>query len=333
MNEAVDQHEFTLTPFETRHVGAAVVRADRQFNIALVVATVAHLLFFTSFISAGVRQLGDPGGSKDGISVDIVSEADLQRIASVADRAAGAPVPPPTPPPQKQAAAAPPEPQPPQPKPPEPQAQPKAEPPPHQTAALPPEPTPPPRPQEQPKAAAPDQPALLPEPAIEKLLKIPSHVALPHSLDPPKPQEPTKPAKPSKSEDTARPSPRQRLRTSSLDLSLPPSFLAAPFGGAGVGVGRPAGVTRSGENDGFARGVIAALQRSMPQLRETRGRVTVRIKLDKDGSLVGTEVIIPSNVAGLDQSVVFSTRQASFPFPPRNATAADLIFLVTYIYH
>lgn len=330
MNEAVDQHEFTLTPFETRPVGATVARADRQFNIALVVATVAHLLFFTSFISAEVRQLGDPKGANDGISVDIVSEADLQRMASVADRAAGPLKPQPTPPPQQ--AAAPPEPVLPEPPPPEPQAQPKVEPPPQQTAALPPEPTPPP-PQEQPKAAPPDQPALLPEPTVEQLLKIPMQAAVPHTLDPPKPPEPTKPTKPSKTEDAARPSqPRQKLRTSTLDLTLPPSAFSGPSGGGGAGIERPPGITRSGENDAFARGVIAALQRAMPQLRETRGRVTVRIKLDKDGSLVGTDVLIPSNVAGLDQNVVFSTRQASFPFPPRNANSADLTFMVTYIY-
>ena len=334
MSEAVDQHQLTLTPFDTRPVGGTLLRADRQFNIALVVATVVHVLFLAGFISAEVRQLGDPSGARDGISVDIVSEADLQRLATVADKAAGAlkpPTPPPTPPPQ-QAAAVPPEPAPPEPPPPEPQAQPKAEPPPQQTAALPPEP-PPPAPQAQPKAAPPDQPALLPEPALEQLLKIPSQVAVPHSLDPPKPPEPATPAKPAKPEEAARPpQPKQRLRTSALDLTLPPSVFTGPSGGGGAGVQRPPGITRSGENDAFARGVIAALQRTMPQMRDTRGRVTVRIKLDKDGSLVRTDVIGPSSVAGLDQNVVFATRQASFPFPPRNANDADLTFLVTYIY-
>jgi TonB family protein len=58
----------------------------------------------------------------------------------------------------------------------------------------------------------------------------------------------------------------------------------------------------------------------------------VRIILDKDGSVVRTDVIRQSSVAGLDQSVVFATRQTSYPFPPRNANAADLTFLVTYIY-
>lgn len=335
MSEAVDQHELTLPAFETRPVGGLLLHADRQFNIALVVATVAHLLFLVSFISAESRHLGDPGGARDGISVDFVSEADLKSMGTVADRAAG-PLAPPTPPPeppQQQKPAPQPEPPPPEPRAPEPQAQPKAEPPPQQTAALTAEPPPPSAPQEQAKAASPDKPAMLPDPAVEQLLKIPTQAALPHTLDPPKPPEPAKPATPAKPEQARRAQPKQsQVRTSSLDLSLPPSFYAAPFGGGGVGVHRPAGVTRSGENDTFSRGVIAALQRSMPQLRETLGRVTVRIILDKDGSLVKTEVIRPSSVAGLDQSVVFSTRQASFPFPPRNANSADLTFLVTYIY-
>jgi TonB family protein len=322
MSEAVDQHELTLTPFDTRPGGEKLLRADRQFNIALVVATVAHVLFLTSFISAEVRQLGDPGGSREGISVDIVTEADLQRLGTVADKASG-PLAPPTPPPSppQQTAALPPEPPAPEPPLPEPQAQPEATPSP-----------PPPEPQAQPKPVPPEQAAVPPEPAIEQLLKIPPQAALPHSLDAPKPEKPPEPAKPAKPEEARRPNPKQRVRTSALDLTLPPAVFAAPSGGGGAGIERPAGITRSGENDAFARGVIAALQRTMPQLRDTHGRVTVRIKLDKDGSLVATEIVRPSNIGGLDQNVVFATRQSSFPFPPRNANDADLTFLVTYIY-
>ena len=330
MSEAVDQHELCLTPFDMRPVGATVVRADRQFNIALVVATVVHVLFLTSFLAADVRQLGDPGGAADGISVEIVTEADLKSMGTVADTAAGPPAPPAPPPPQPQQTAAPPPPPqqtaslppapPAEPPAPEPQAQPE------------PVPSPPaPEPQAQPKEAPPEQAATPPESPLgdERLLKIPSQAALPHSLEPPKPPEPAKPVRP---EEARPPQPKQRQRTTALDLTVPPSVFMAPSGGGGAGIERPAGITRSGENDAFARGVIAALQRSMPQLRDTYGRVTVRIKLDKDGSLVGTEVIRPSSVAGLDQNVVFSTRQSSFPFPPRNANAADLTFLVTYIY-
>lgn len=116
-----------------------------------------------------------------------------------------------------------------------------------------------------------------------------------------------------------------------LDLSQPKLF-ALPSGGGGAGVQRPPGITRSGENDDFARGVIRALQQTMPQLSDTLGRVTVRIILDKNGSLVSTDVVVPSKVSGLDQSVVFATRQSSFPLPPINANSADLTFFVTYIY-
>jgi len=70
----------------------------------------------------------------------------------------------------------------------------------------------------------------------------------------------------------------------------------------------------------------------MPQLRNTFGRVTVRITLDMRGNLARTEVVNPSRVGGLDQSVVFATQQSSFPFPPHNAVPADLVFVVTYIY-
>lgn len=123
----------------------------------------------------------------------------------------------------------------------------------------------------------------------------------------------------------------ENKKITNLDLNQPQIF-SLPTGGGGAGVQRPPGITRSGENDDFARGVIRALQQTMPQLSNTFGRVGVRIILDKNGTLVSTEVIKPSQVAGLDQSVVFATRQSSFPLPPLNANSADLTFFVTYIY-
>ena len=127
---------------------------------------VAHVLFLTSFISAEVRNLGDPSGGRDGISVDLVTEADLRGLATVADKAAGPPAPPTPPPsPPQQTAALPPEPptpepqaQPkPEPPPPEPQAQQKAEPPPPEPKA------PTPESQAQPKPAPPEEAALPPD--------------------------------------------------------------------------------------------------------------------------------------------------------------------------
>ena len=85
--------------------------------------------------------------------------------------------------------------------------------------------------------------------------------------------------------------------------------------------------------DAFARGVIRALQQTMPQLRETLGRVTVRIILNQNGNVESVQVVRPSKIASLDQSVLFATKQTSYPFPPPNATLADRTFVVTYIYH
>lgn len=132
----------------------------------------------------------------------------------------------------------------------------------------------------------------------------------------------------------AKPQPQRKAerRTANLAPPSPPVMFSAPQGGGGAGVQRPPGITRSGANDEFARGVIRALQRTMPHLRETTGRVTVRIKLDKNGNLAKTTVVRPSRVSGMDQSVVFATHQSSFPLPPLNANSADLTFIVTYIY-
>lgn len=140
--------------------------------------------------------------------------------------------------------------------------------------------------------------------------------------------------KPAEAQPSPKPAPAKtkETKTAKLDLAMPPAMQAAIPGSRGAGLERPAGITRSGENDMFARGVIRALQQTMPQLRDTRGRVKVRITLDKNGNLVSTQVLMPSNVAGLDQSVVFATRQTSFPLPPYKAVPADLIFVVTYIY-
>ena len=70
----------------------------------------------------------------------------------------------------------------------------------------------------------------------------------------------------------------------------------------------------------------------MPQLRDTQGRVTVRIILNENGNVQSVQVVRPSTAASLDQSVVFATKQTSYPFPPPNSNLADRTFLVTYIY-
>ena len=113
-----------------------------------------------------------------------------------------------------------------------------------------------------------------------------------------------------------------------LQLTLPDSAipLEEPFA-----FSRPAGFTRSGENDEFGRGVIRALRKTMPDLGPTRGRVTVRFVLSERESHRGP----PRQKLGkpaLDQAVMFAVQQSSFPFPPPNAPLVDRTFLVTYIY-
>ena len=314
MTEASAQTEFDLSPAGDGPFSAVILPDNRRFWIGVVVAALVHVMFVVGFAAQPPRTIGDPSGDRDAIGVDFISESDLRSISSVSDKAAGKPVSPsnptpPAPPPQMQAPA------PQQTPPPEPQP----ETPPARVEA-----PPPPKPVEQasplPKAEDALEPA--PPPTLEDMvdaLRQRAEASRPISEAKPEPPKP-------------RATQQKQTRTTMLDLSLPPSVSSGPSGSGGMGMDRPAGITRSGENDSFARGVISALRQNMPQLNNTRGQVTVRITLDMNGNLARTEVVRGSSVAGLDQSVVFSTRQASFPFPPKNARSADLVFLVTYIY-
>jgi protein TonB len=108
---------------------------------------------------------------------------------------------------------------------------------------------------------------------------------------------------------------------------------ALDFGaGRSATVGRPPNITRSGENDEFGRGVVRALRRTMPTARSA-ARVTIRFVLSESGNLAEITLVRSSGDPVLDQNVVFSAKQASFPLPPAGATTFDRIFLVTYIYH
>lgn len=289
MTDTTAQPELALPQVEARSLDEIMPKADRRFGLWLLLALVLHLSFLVGFNSSGQRVIGDPGGTKDAVSVEFVTDSDLKRLATVADKAAGQPVPQPPAPPQ--------------------QVRPPPEPP------TPPQETPPPPPAAE--APLPDNITTI-DPGLELRPRPPIKAPEQPSQQEHAKSRPTKPSPPT--------------RTARLDTTPPMTFTAPFGGGGGAGVERPAGATRSGENDTFARGVISALRQTMPQLRDTFGRVSVRITLDKDGSLVSTQVIRPSGVPGLDQSVVFATRQSSFPFPPRNARPADLVFLVTYIY-
>ncbi len=283
---------------------------DREFWMALGVAALLHLMLLISVATSHPHRIGDENGADDGISISVVTEADLQSRSTVSAEAEpppGAPVAAPPPPPP----AAQPEPQPPQPAPetpPAPQVETQAEP-----------PTEPPKtePQKDIKPSLTDDvPDLLaiPEPTKEAAAK--------NAAAPPKPQK-TEAAKPP-----------QKQQTAKLDLTPAPSDFNAQAGGGGrfAGASRPPGITRSGANNDFGRKVVAELQKTMPQLRDTLGHVLVRIVLNQNGNVVEVKVFSPSGVAGLDQSVVFAVKQTNFPFPPPNATDADLIFQVRYNY-
>ena len=119
-----------------------------------------------------------------------------------------------------------------------------------------------------------------------------------------------------------------------LDLSLPPSLFKGPSaaGGGASMVTRPAGITRSGENDDFGRDVIRALRKTMPPHRSIFGRVTVRFFLSANGDLVNLELVKSSGIPSLDQEVMFAARTSVFPIPPKNAPPVDRMFMVTYVY-
>ncbi|MET0568085.1 MAG: TonB family protein, partial [Hyphomicrobiaceae bacterium] len=137
--------------------------------------------------------------------------------------------------------------------------------------------------------------------------------------------------KKSESNETKKAQPKARP---SLDLSarLPTPDIPFSGGGLSASVARPPGVTRSGENDDFGRGVIRALRQTMPGLRNTLGRVTVRLLISQNGNLEEVQLVKSGGDPQLDQSVVFAVKQASFPIPPARSTPSDRTFLVTYIY-
>jgi len=155
----------------------------------------------------------------------------------------------------------------------------------------------------------------------------------------PKPAPPKKSTKsekqPEKKKEAAKPKAKTVLKPpTKLDLSVPfdMSMQGAASAASASSAMRPAGITRSGANDRFGRDVIRALKKTMPPSEGVTGKVKVRIFLNERGNVAWVRVINGSGDRLLDDSVVFSVRQAIFPFPPKGATAADRTFLVTYIY-
>ncbi|MFN0219057.1 MAG: TonB family protein [Hyphomicrobium sp.] len=283
---------------------------ERNFWIALAVASLLHGSVFLSALSAKSKRLGEANGADDAINVSLVTEADfLSRTTKPEklDSAPGAPAPPvqPQKPPPQQAA---------------PELK-KTERPETPPATNSPETKPDPEP---PREAAAPIDTLAPD-----LFSIPDLATAKKKSEPVKPA--ASPAKPAQKPPA---NPAQQ-KTAKLDLTPPSPSYDAPPGAAGrsAGFSRPPGITRSGANDDFARAVIRALQQTMPQLRNSSGRVTVRIFLTENGNIKEVEVTRPSADSNLNQSVVFAARQTSYPFPPNGSNVADRTFLVTYIYN
>lgn len=268
--------------------GARLSVEERRFWIGLACVAVLHAALLIGIGTANPRIMGEPEGKLDGISVELVDQADFESQTTVKL---------PQSPPQPQQ---------------DPARDPGAPPQPART------PTPPPVEAPRPTArpAEPQPPAV---PPVEE--QTPSLDALP---DLPGKQTPAPPPK-------SKPAP-QRAPDRPLDLTMPAMPSLSP-GGRSAAVSRPPGVTRTGENDEFGRGVIRALRQTMPPPRDVRGRVTVRLLLSEHGNLVEVVVARSAGDPILDQNVVFAVKQSSFPIPPRGSSLIDRTFLVTYIYH
>jgi periplasmic protein TonB len=282
-----------------RPLVAAAIAPEHRFWFGLAFAAALHAALIFGVTRSSPRQIGERSGRPDGISVVLVDEADLKSKNTFREDGASAA------PPAIAQPPAPPAAQPPQPKASEPPV-PKQAPAPKVEAA-----PPAPRPRDEQKSAA---------QAIDKeildSLKAPGPA--------PKPSDPGSAAK-------TPPKQEQPQQQPPLQLTMP-NIAVAP-GGRGAAVARPPGATRSGENDEFGRGVIRALRQTMPSPNGQLGRVTVKLLLPNTGNLAEVQLIRSAGTPGLDQSVVFAVKQASFPIPPGGATLVDRTFLVTYIYN
>ncbi|HEX2843506.1 TonB family protein [Hyphomicrobium sp.] len=260
--------------------------------------------------------------------MDLVTSADLKSLESVATPPPGAPAPTAVPqPPQPE-----PKPEPPQP---EPEPQPAPEP---QPKAAEPAPVTPPI-EEKPKEQTPEQkdPAKEKEqaalPDFESLL--PDLATMPQPTEEvQKPPEQTKAAE--KATEAPRPAekkeaPKKKSPQKQARVEPTPQDLSSAPPGRSAGATRPPGITRSGENDDFGRGVIHALRTTMPPPRGIYGRVTIRIILNENGDIAQLQLLDASGTS-LDQSVMFAAKQSYFPLPPYNSTLADRTFTITYVY-
>jgi periplasmic protein TonB len=293
------------SPAIAERLAPPMERQQRSFWIALACAFVFHSALLIEFNRSVPRRTGSPDGSDSAIAVDIVTEADLKSRETVALPPPGAT---PAPPPQPEVA---PQPTPPPPPPPE---------------AAEPTPTPPPEPQPEPKQEASPPAAKL---ALPDLADV---APLPEKVKPLEKETNTEPAE--KQEKPTPPEKKKPAPQARLDLTPPSNLRDTPSAAPGRNSSftRPPGITRSGENDEFGRGVIRALRATFPPPAGIYGRVTVRLFLDMNGNLTDVRVVESSGKSNLDQSIVFATKQSNFPLPPGGSTVADRTFLITYVY-
>lgn len=281
---------------------AVLTDDERRFYFGLACAVLLHALLLVGVIGfASVspdevrRRIGNKGGELEGVSIELVTDADFRNRESVPLDGG----PPPAEPREATERA--------------------------QTAKSAP----------QPAERAAEQQQAEPQPAQKQTAaalarESPELLTLPDVTG--RPQErpvEKREARPQPQQQQQQPQqrPETRPQRPNLNAALPPqpSQNHASFS-------RPAGITRSGENDDFARGVIRALRATMPPGRGNLGRVTIRFLLSENGNLAEVSVVATSANGALTQDVVFSSRQSNFPFPPKGATVADRTFLVTYIY-
>lgn len=279
-------------------------RRQRGFWIALGCALVLHAALLVEANRNAPRRVGSAEGSDEAIAVEIVTEADLKSRETVAVPQSGAP---PVPPPQPQTA-------------PEPAPQPPPEP---EAKAAEPAPTPPPAPQ--PKQEAEKPPSQFDLPDLADVAPLPEKT---------KPAEQEAKAEPAEKQSKPEPQKKKEQAKQQARLDPPASPRDAPQAAPnrGSSFSRPPGITQSGENDDFGRGVIRALRATMPPPAGIYGRVTVRLLLNENGDLSQVQVVESSGKPNLDQSVVFATKQSNFPLPPAGATVADRTFLISYVY-
>ena len=320
------------------HLAALRNERPRVFWLGFTLALLVHALLIIGIGRSSNRTLGKEDGASDAIAVEIVDGATLKD--SMAPPAPPAAAPPAQQPQQQQ--------QPPQPA--QPEVPPTPPTPPEVAEAQPPPPPPP----EAASRRRRRRPKNLRHRRCRRISPIPwrscrkrrsirksrrrrrsSRKKRP-SRRQHRPRSSRHPSKPEqKQQQQAKPKPKppqKRTQTSALDLSVPSDDgTDGDDAGTSSAVQRPPGITRSGENDEFARNVIRALQKSMPRER-ANGRVTVRIVLSENGSRADVKLLKSGGDPDLDFNVMFAARQTAYPFPPNKSTLVDRTFTVTYIY-